>query len=1473
MTHTKQHCSTPDQLLTFLRGQLSVLEEAELQQHLNDCVACRERLESTAADASVWNEAKEFFGNGALHAVTRGISEDHDDSNQGQYRIRQVLDSLGPTDDPESLGRIGGYEVTGVVGAGGMGVVLKAHDRSLDRIVAIKVMAPHLASSGSARKRFAREAKAAAAVLHPNVIAIHSVASEDANPYLVMPFVRGASLQKRIDSQGPLPLKDALRIGAQIAAGLAAAHEQGLVHRDIKPANILLEEGVERVTITDFGLARAVDDASMTCSGVIAGTPQYMSPEQARGEPIDARSDLFSLGGVLYAMCTGRSPFRAETTYGVLHRIANDKPTPVCEVNSDVPVWLGHVIERLMAKRPEDRFESAAQVAELLEGCLAHVQQPAAIVLPVGVQALAAQTQRPTVEAPTQNRLKSIPLRVPQPAKYIAVAAGVFALFFAGILIVLESGKGTLTIESEMDNVPIRIVQGKDVVEELNVSKSGNSVRIAAGTYDVEIQGEYDGLSLDKGSVSLSRGGKDVVRIIRASGMASQASGVAKNQPVSFRAPFQGRIRWGDDIHENAFVEKGHVIAGLTEFDPELLDRLEKQLSTLKEKADAAQTFVRVSEENRKDYSANVNACEALLRAYEQVKRQIATAGIAKIASAKSKIESLKAEVAERIALMEQAQKELAVQEELFEQAKISELMFQEAQQKVTVAAAKCAQSEAETKAAEYDLITQQNELQAKNDKAQIDVEYANSALSKAKVEVVKVESDLAKAKFDLNVIQKEVADLEIKLTKQDRLLVHAPDSGFVTKLCQNELVAQGDIICMFCPASDASQTGQPVDMSGSVIGRSPVSQDRSSKSTPEFPPVKIVVHDEEGKPREGVKVNLIQLAKDQGGQVLEINETSNANGLAVNRNLPYGHYTLSAKTSDGWYLQHGSRLNVEFEKGLDVVLVAPTASKMAKLVISSDLGPPSAAINELRFGELQEGNGPSYSASYTPEPVEKPIDGEAVAKKEGASPKRVALNGEGYESFPSIVNGIEYVGAEIDIELKRNIPQSSLSLDHIHTTWEWYPTENNKLKRRYLVANSEARSLTEPNDLRLMTREGSELFRLPSPNYRVGASLLELGEPTALPLELAIPAGDVKVYIGRFYGKPNAAALAALNWRQQEKKSELWLEAHIPRESAWIERLMSTTGWVYSTPGEGSYILSGHLLRQEASLTAGATLKVSLTSKHSAQKTPLAFEARTLDDITSIYNEQTRQLRTELFTPPIPDLTTAQMRQAMLDAAEQYRKHGRVEVSSALETSAETNRLANRLTFMGVTGAMSDGFRQITPQFHFEVASNSLLLVVLGKAELRYSRNGWSSKTWGDIHPPITGKWELVSVEQRGETLTQTAYDQWRKSHENWIELTIEATSLTMAGDNAAKLDFSVDYDAGPLPQYTIRQDGNTKYSGVLMGNGFIDDNELIVAVDLEGSSTPKTFHTKDGKTTKLTYRRMPAKPQTDQIIDAGDL
>src|SRR5262245_47906815 len=240
------------------------------------------------------------------------------------------LDFLAPSRRPGSLGRLGHYEVFEVVGAGGMGIVLRAFDQKLHRVVAIKVLLPALASSGSARHRFVREARAAAAVTHDNVIDIHGVEDDGPIPYLIMQFIAGQTLQQKLDRTGPLPVKEILRLGIQIADGLAAAHRHGLVHRDVKPANILLENGIERVKITDFGLARAVDDATVTQSGLIAGTPEYMSPEQANGEKVDSRSDLFSLGSVLYALGAGHPPFRADTALAVLRRVCEDTPRPLC---------------------------------------------------------------------------------------------------------------------------------------------------------------------------------------------------------------------------------------------------------------------------------------------------------------------------------------------------------------------------------------------------------------------------------------------------------------------------------------------------------------------------------------------------------------------------------------------------------------------------------------------------------------------------------------------------------------------------------------------------------------------------------------------------------------------------------------------------------------------------------------------------------------------------------------------------------------------------------------------------------------------------------------------------------------------------------------------------------------------------------------------------------------------------------------
>lgn len=360
---TNQNFLTCDQerIKRFLCDDLVEIESGLFEEHLGDCQQCQQALAAAAANKELWGEAKKHLG--PVDSLSGGLTE--------------ILSFLSPSEDPKMLGRFGGYEIAGVVGQGGMSIVLKGFDQSLNRFSAIKVLAPQLAARGSARKRFAREAQAAAAVVHENVVAIHGVSSAAGLPFLVMPYVRGESLQKRLDRDGHLETIELVRIAHQVAAGLAAAHAQGLVHRDVKPANILLPEGVQRVLLTDFGLARTVDDSNLTGTGAIAGTPEFMSPEQARGEKVDARSDLFSLGTVMYAMCTGRNPFRAAHSFGVLRRIIEDQPRSIREVNSEIPPWLERLVNRLLTKSPEERFASASQLTGLLEKCLAHLQNSA----------------------------------------------------------------------------------------------------------------------------------------------------------------------------------------------------------------------------------------------------------------------------------------------------------------------------------------------------------------------------------------------------------------------------------------------------------------------------------------------------------------------------------------------------------------------------------------------------------------------------------------------------------------------------------------------------------------------------------------------------------------------------------------------------------------------------------------------------------------------------------------------------------------------------------------------------------------------------------------------------------------------------------------------------------------------------------------------------------------------------------------
>ncbi|MCD0461541.1 WD40 repeat domain-containing serine/threonine protein kinase [Roseiconus lacunae] len=358
-------------------------------------------------------------------------SEQTNDSDPGPTVETPAVPNLSflrPSDDPAYIGRLNHFEIARVIGRGGMGIVLEAFDTHLHRTVAIKVLNPEYDKNELARKRFCREARAAAAISHEHVVAMHNVAKEDDGglAFLVMQYIEGETLEKRLADSKPLPQNEAARIAMQIAAGLAAAHERDMVHRDIKPANILLEQKTTRVKLTDFGLARATDDVRLTKTGMVTGTPLYMSPEQATGGTTDERSDLFSLGAVMYEMTTGTSPFEAPSIVGVMKRIMDETPAAPSKLNPAINSTLSELIMALLEKNPARRPESAAFVAETL----AEIVSSLAPISPLQVPSIGSTTARKLRGSGTHRLVSRNTLRAAWAAGLVGVASLILAVGF-----------------------------------------------------------------------------------------------------------------------------------------------------------------------------------------------------------------------------------------------------------------------------------------------------------------------------------------------------------------------------------------------------------------------------------------------------------------------------------------------------------------------------------------------------------------------------------------------------------------------------------------------------------------------------------------------------------------------------------------------------------------------------------------------------------------------------------------------------------------------------------------------------------------------------------------------------------------------------------------------------------------------------------------------------------------------------------
>jgi hypothetical protein len=342
----------------------------------------------------------------------------------------------------------GRYELVELIGRGGMSSVWKAHDRLLDRTIAIKLLHEQFTQDEEYVERFRREARSVAQLSHPNIVTVIDRGEDEGRQYIVFEYVEGENLKQLIERSGPLPVRDALLLTLQMARALGFAHERGLIHRDVKPQNVLLnEDGQPKVT--DFGIARSVDVEGVTITGTVLGTSEYIAPEQARGQRVDALTDVYSLGVLLYELLAGRVPFQGENFVAIALRHVNEPAPSVLELRPDCPPRVDLAVERAMAKRPERRFGSMNEFCAELQACLYELdsssEEATMISRPQAVP------PRPRREA--QKRRRRVGAIWPITA--VAAVLGVAAAAAFGTMALLDNNDGDGTAGAT--NTPIRL--------------------------------------------------------------------------------------------------------------------------------------------------------------------------------------------------------------------------------------------------------------------------------------------------------------------------------------------------------------------------------------------------------------------------------------------------------------------------------------------------------------------------------------------------------------------------------------------------------------------------------------------------------------------------------------------------------------------------------------------------------------------------------------------------------------------------------------------------------------------------------------------------------------------------------------------------------------------------------------------------------------------------------------------------------
>ncbi|WP_167547186.1 serine/threonine-protein kinase [Stieleria maiorica] len=1106
-------CPPVETLRRYCLGEYSDADGDRIEKHLSECAACEAAL----------SELDETNDSLVRHLPLTGHSDQQGESGWLQRLMAFPPDDSAPTttnddivDECQNENSFDAYELSGILGQGGMGVVYAARHRQLGRPVAIKVVNPRLVAAKEAQRRFDREIQVLGTLNHPGIVSATDAGRIAGAAYLVMERIEGADLASIVRKQGPLSISEACEIARQIALALASAHDAGAVHRDVKPSNVMLDQS-GRVKLLDFGLAHLAESAGSheeTSLGRLLGTLDYMSPEQAGGEQVGRAADLYGLGATLFFLLSGRPPKvadRSQTLLRQLKALTEDAAPRLNDVRGDIPAELNDLVAALLDRDPGKRPASAAQVATELKTWAESASES------LSQLASSVESQKPlmTDGAEVARSLSSL-LGRDASQRTLAVASDsgghhrvgwliatmliAFAvLIYFGIIVLIRTDQGTIRIESEVAGVTVELLDEDAQVERPRIERQAGQTKVEAGKYHPD--------SL----LAILQRYNDETRQERQEKFTPPIDDLSLEELM---AAFKSAAR----MHRN---NGEHAIADALE-DTVTSKRLADSLefggvmgASQRSQSDGEVVFRQIlpglNIETGPNSAKLVVLSQAELRWSRDGWSSPDWGEIHPPIDGTWKLHSVKADGAD---LDDAAFERFCEQHPAWMTIRISN------EDELTL--------DAESSPQPFKLRLSYQDL--------------------SRFQMVRDGKSAYQGLFMGNGF---IDDTELRLTLD---LSGGPPP-------QNYRTEGTDAITL-----DYRRAKESIDSKASNHPQYPPS--------PEFPPVKISIFDEDGVPAAGAKVAMRFRNPANGAAEIDAEHVTGADGVAVDRILPYGKYYAIVKTSDGWYMSI-RELPVEFGKGIRLKVIVPSPQHRATLKLAAATGLHQIeGLKKLPMGDLRDyftKRNSSFSPITTPEPSDD------LGR---------------FSTFPTLGNGVDQLAVAIRFDVHRIVPQPADSPPEVDGEWIWLPDHLPKFRSYFLIDGKASPKLSVNVFHRRPAKDG-KFFRDLGSSMQIGYIQYEFADPIPLPTTIDIPAGLVTVHLTGIYGRATAEVARSLGIQPpSDDQPRIWLSENVKADSEWVQMIPGTKDWFYRKPERTHH---HHLLRVENALTADETMVVAL--------------------------------------------------------------------------------------------------------------------------------------------------------------------------------------------------------------------------------------------------------------------------------------